>query len=378
VKSENGFILVLTLVMLLVVTLLGFSAMSASVFEVKIGANDLTSKKAFYVAEAGWNEFTARFKTGEIQDYASTNTGWKRFIAATEERAKGIGYDSGNTDQLYIPSSQSRLDYAVVVTHKVDGSKVMTKAGYPVYVARSHGWSGEGYKVVEVTLNKCPNLDPPGALYSKTSIYVKGTSTYINGNDFCGGPSKPGIITTTDTIGTSGGPFVDGLPPMEKHSPLNLPLGDYVNYLKEYANVNYSYMDNKTLTGLDFGGLAGGSKTTEPLKPAGGPNVVYFNMNTVNTIKLAGGCHGVGILLVDGNLEINGRFAWYGIIFVTRALTFTGGGEKNITGGVLAGEMTSLEVNIAGNTAILYCSEVWKYLKDRVPAFKIAQWRRLQ
>jgi hypothetical protein len=155
-------------------------------------------------------------------------------------------------------------------------------------------------------------------------------------------------------------------------------LGDYVNYLKEYANITYSFMGDKTLTGLDFGALTGGSWTEDPLKPAGDPNVVYFNMNDVNTIKLAGGCHGAGILLVNGNLEINGRFAWYGIIFVTGALTFTGGGEKNITGGVLAGEMTSLEVDIAGNAAVLYCSEVWKYLKGRVPAFKVAHWRRLQ
>ncbi len=376
-KNEKGFILVLALVMLLVVTLLGLSAMSTSVFEVKIGANDLTSKKSFYVAEAGWNEFTARFKAGDIQDNAPTNINWSRFIATTEGRAKEIGYDSGDDDQLYIPSSQSRLDYAVMVTHRVENSKVMTKAGHPVYVATSHGWSGEGNKVVEVTLNKSPSLDPPGALYSKTSIYVKGSSTNINGNDFCGESNKPGIITTTNTIVTSGSPVIDGLPPMEKLSPLNLPLGEYVNYLKDYANVNYSYLDNKTLTGLDFGTLTGGSKTTEPLKPIGSPNVVYFDMNRVNTIKLAGGCHGEGILLVDGNLEINGGFSWYGVIIASGALTFTGGGEKNITGGVLAGEMTSVEVDVIGNAAILYCSEVWQYLKDRVPGFKIVLWRQL-
>jgi hypothetical protein len=286
VRKEKGFILVLTLVMLLVVTLLGFSAMSASVFDVKMGASDLTSKKAFYVAEAGWNEFTARFKAGEIEDHDSANTHWKRFMAPTEERVRQIGYDPGNPDQLYIQSSQSALDYAVGVAHQVDNFKVVTKAGHPVYVVRSHGWSGEGNKVVEVTLHRCPSLDPPGALYSKTSIYVKGSSTYINGNDFCGVSNRPGIITTTDTIGTSGTPVIDGLPPMEIHSPLNLGLSDYVSYLKDYANVNYSYMDDKTLTGLDFGGLTGGGRTSDPLKPIGSPNFVHFNMNTVNTMVI--------------------------------------------------------------------------------------------
>jgi len=34
-------------------------------------------------------------------------------------------------------------------------------------------------------------------------------------------------------------------------------------------------------------------------------NVVYFNMNG-NTLKLAGGSKGAGILLVDGNLDLSG------------------------------------------------------------------------
>ena len=380
VRNEKGFMMVLALVMLLVVTLVGFSAMSTSIFGVKIGANDLTSKKSFFVAEAGWNEFIARLKTGEITDDAPESTNWKLFISPTAGRAKEIGYIPENLDQRYRQSAQSQLDYAVMVTHKVENSKVVTRALNPVYVATSHGRSGEGNKVVEVTLNKSPSLDPLAALYSRTSVFVKGTSTYINGNDACGTYNKAGIITTTDTIATSGNPVIDGNPATWPDYKIHLPLGEFVSYLKDYANVNYSYTDNKTLTGLDFGSLAGGTKTTDPVKPADPsrlPNVVYFNMNTVNTIKLAGGSHGAGILLVDGNLEINGGFTWYGIIIVTGALTFTGGGEKNITGGVFAGEMTSVEVEISGNTAILYCSEVWKYLRNRVSAFKIVHWRQL-
>jgi Tfp pilus assembly protein PilX len=383
VKNEKGFVLVLALMSLLFLTLLGLSAMSTSVFDIKIGANDYSSKKAFFVAEAGWNEFKARFKTGEITDNAPTETNWMLFIAPAEARAKEIGYIK-NPGQTYIQSVQSQFDYATMVTHKVENNKVVTRAGHPVYVATSHGWSGEANKVVQVTFHKSPNLDPPGALYSKTSVFVKGSSTHIIGNDVCqvvNPINKPGIITTSDTIAISGSPVIEGTPEdMITRSPLNLQLGEYVTYLKDYANISYSYMKNQTLTGVDFGSLSSGGKTDVPVKPTdplSEPNIVYFNMNIVNTIKLAGSSHGEGILLVDGNLELNGGFAWYGIIIVTGALTFTGGGEKNITGGVLAGEMTSLEVEVSGNTAILYCSEVMDFLKNRVPAFKTANWKQV-
>jgi len=376
-KAERGFALVFSLMILLMVTLLALAATNTSVLDIKIGSNDLTSKKAFYVAEAGWNEFTARFKTGEIRDLAPANTDWKIFLASDVRRAAGIGYDLNNTNHGYVQTVQNQLDYAVQIRHLVENFNVVTRAGHPVYVATSHGWHGEGKKTVEVLLNQSPGLDPPSALYSKTSVSVKGHSTIVDGNDYCGVQNRPGIITTTDTIATSGSPVIDGFPAEILNSTLNLPLDEYVGYLKDYANYTDTYTANRTLTGMDWGSLTGGESTSDPLRPSGSANIVYFNMNAVNTIKLAGGCHGEGILLVNGNLEINGGFAWYGIVIATGALTFSGGGEKNITGGVLAGNMTSVEVDVAGNVGILYCSDVYRYLRQRVPTFRISHWRKL-
>lgn len=378
-RNARGFALVLSLILLLMVTLLALGAMNTSVLDIKIGSNDLISKKAFYVAEAGWNEFTARFKTGEIRDLAPANTNWRIFLAANVQRAQGIGYNQSNIHHGYVQTLQNELDYAVQVRHLVENFNVVTKAGQPVYVATSYGWHGEGQKTVEVFLNQSPGLDPPSALYSKTSIHVKGSSTIVDGRDHCGVQNRPGIITMSDTISVSGSPVIDGVPPQATHSGLNLPLDEYVNYLKDYASPNntYTYIGNRTLTGMDWGSLRGGGNTSTPLRPTGDANVVYFNMNAVNTIKLAGGCHGEGILLVNGNLEVNGGFAWYGIVIATGALTFTGGGEKNITGGVLAGNMTSVEVDLAGNVGILYCSDVLRYLRQRVPTFRISHWRKL-
>jgi len=51
-----------------------------------------------------------------------------------------------------------------------------------------------------------------------------------------------------------------------------------------------------------------------------------------------------------------GAFNWYGIIIVTGALDFTGGGEKNITGAILNGETALSEVGGWRESGYYYCS----------------------
>jgi hypothetical protein len=106
-------------------------------------------------------------------------------------------------------------------------------------------------------------------------------------------------------------------------------------------------------------------------------NIIYFNMNGDKTLKLAGNSHGAGLLLIEGNLEINGGFTWYGVILVTGAVDYTGSGEKNITGGVLSGRNTKIEGDLGGNSGIFYCRVVSNKLKDIIPPLKITRWREV-
>jgi len=106
-------------------------------------------------------------------------------------------------------------------------------------------------------------------------------------------------------------------------------------------------------------------------------NIIYFNMDGNKTLKLAGDSHGAGILLVEGNLEINGGITWYGVILATGAVTYTGGGDKNVTGGIISGENTTIEVDIGGNAGIIFCSNVSNKLKEIIPPLKIIRWREV-
>jgi hypothetical protein len=216
-------------------------------------------------------------------------------------------------------------------------------------------------------------------------VHTHGSSIYINGNDGCGTRNKPGVITTataTPPIIESGSPSITGLPPkvaLTSHPPpVRLPIKEMVDYLKGVAHFKYGYSENQTLNGYsDSWGIPTNSDTTVPITYTGPMNIVYFNMNGDKTLTLTGDSHGAGILLVEGNLEINGEFTWYGVILVTGAAKYIGSGQRNVTGGIMVGENATIGTNIGENTSIIYCSAVSDKLKEIVPPLKITRWREI-
>jgi hypothetical protein len=151
-----------------------------------------------------------------------------------------------------------------------------------------------------------------------------------------------------------------------------------LGYLKSNANFMYSYNENQVLTGYSDGwGTPIGNDTMIPLTYTGSMNIVYFNLQGTQRLTLAGDSHGAGILLVEGNLEINGGFTWYGVILATGAVEYTGGGRKNVTGGIIAGENATTETDIDEHAGIIYCSAVSDALKDIIPPLKITRWREI-
>jgi hypothetical protein len=388
-RDEKGMVLVLGMLLLLVVTLIAISALNTSTYDILISGNERASVQAFYVAEAGINEFMGRFRAGATNQVADTdpsNPAWKLLLAKDPgEGANQIGYVSGDPNS--IPSLQNQLDFGVEIKHKMDEANQVTKyAGLPVYILKSHGFTADGgHKLIEAEILVSPGYDPPSALYSEAPVRIHGGSTYINGNDGCGTTNKPGIATTTPTtppITESGSPSIDGSPPMVTQAstppPANLPLKEMLGYLKGDANFAYAYDENRTLTGYSENwGTPTSSDTTVPITYTGPMNIVYFNLQGTQTLKLAGDSHGAGILLVEGNIEINGGFTWYGVILATGAVRVTGTGRKNVTGGILAGENATSGIDIDDNAGIIYCSAVSDKLKEIVPPLKMTRWREI-
>jgi hypothetical protein len=233
------------------------------------------------------------------------------------------------------------MDYVVSITHKLDSSgnilkwgdingdgaeEENTTVGEDIYVITSEGRTPQGAeKSVKIEAVRVPTLAAPAALYTKATTNIQGNSTYVQGLDQCGTNDVPGVLTKAKMISQFS------------------------------TNAKYSYnVNSATLTGMNWGSPTPGA-TPQNASSCSQHNVVYFN-TSATYVKLAGQTSGCGILLVDGDLNVNGGFHWYGIILVTGSVVFSGGGEKNVTGGILAGGTVSADV-VGGDASIVYCSQ---------------------
>lgn len=371
IREERGAVLVTSLLILLVLTILSISAMLTTATELKMGSNDRSAKQVFYVAEAGLEDARSRLQTGAssspIYDNSPSNANWAAFVG-TPARATEKGYQSSNSDHARYNPLNSSIDYVVTVTHKLDSSlnilkwgdingdgaeEENTTAGEDIYVITSWGRTPQGAeKSVKIEAVRVPALAAPAALYTKAATNIQGNSTHVQGLDQCGTTDVPGVLTMA-TITVTGSPTIEGNPPIEENSEKNFKISKMVSQFS--TNAKYSYnVNSATLTGTNWGSPTPGA-TPQNASSCSEHNVVYFNTNATY-VKLAGQTSGCGILLVDGDLNVNGGFQWYGIILVTGSVVFSGGGEKNVTGGIMAGGSVSADV-VGGDASIVYCSQ---------------------
>ncbi|MDP3097648.1 MAG: hypothetical protein Q8M86_06860, partial [Syntrophales bacterium] len=337
-------------------------------------ANYKTTNQAFFAAEAGIEEARARMGknftpttgvTGRIDDSSPTSAAW----------SVSIGGPGPYT------SIQSALSYTVRIVHKTDPAGNIlywgdsngdgfndrnTTTGQNIYLVTSYGAASGASKTIEVEMAR-NRIPVPGALYVKASTTIQGTSTHIIGSDSCGGASKPGIVTTLDTstVTTAGLPKIigstspTGTPPSVVSNPgANIDVQAMIDSLKGGADYQYN-VPGATHTGMNWGTPTPGATQDDP-STCSTRNIVYYNTSNgtnLTDITLSGGSMGCGILLVEGDLDASGDFSWNGIVIVSGSVRITGGGNKNITGGIIAGGSADADL-IGGNISVVYCSSV--------------------
>jgi Tfp pilus assembly protein PilX len=374
-KNEKGMVLPVGLIFLAIIALLGSTAVIVTTTDLKIGSNYRASVQAFYAAEAGLEEAKARFRNNAanpINDGHPTHSQWKAYIGA-DVKAQGKGWDNGNPMHVKVNSLQSDLDYIVEIRHQTDTSGNIlywgdpdgdgisgrnTTTGQNIYFVTSYGYSGASTKVIEVEMTRIPPITVPAALYVEASTKIQGNSTHIIGTDSCGTDDKPGIATTkpdTEPITTAGNPTITGVvgvDPDVSYSNTNMDVQSVIDSFKGDADFAYTVI-SATHTGMSWGTPTPGVTLQDP-SSCSSNNIVYYNTQGTS-IKLSGGTEGCGILLVDGDLDMHGGFSWHGMIIVTGSVLFGGGGNKNLTGALIAGGSVDADI-IGGNSNIVYCS----------------------
>ncbi len=380
-KNEKGFILVAGLLVILLLTVLMIGAMNMAVGNLKATGNDREARKAFYLAEAGVEEAKGRMhpaSPNNIPDTNMTSPSWSAFIGDPSKAPLSAAKYTSLTS----------LPYDVTITHKTNSVGQVIKwgdtnldgvaehnlvVGYPIYVidSVSHPSSG-AEKRVRIEATRIPLLSSFAALYTKEPTTIMGTSTYINGNDPCGGSSVPGVLTMND-VTLPGKATLDGNPAVSAKSPIDLQIPQVISQLNSFITQTIPVGNsNPTLTGVAWGNPTPGATVQQPSSCSD----TYTRVTFVDgSVKLAGQSQGCGVLMVNGNLEISGGFQWYGLILVSGSLKFSGGGERNITGSILAGGAGAVDV-VGGDTAIVYCSSAINLQTDRVPLL-VLKWEEV-
>jgi len=105
-----------------------------------------------------------------------------------------------------------------------------------------------------------------------------------------------------------------------------------------FTSLPPSYLNCVTQTNQQFGTYPS-SLPTEP-SPGSYTSVTEY---IPGSVKLTAAATGSGLLIVDGDLEVNGGLNWYGLVLVRGKVSFTGGAGQNVNlyGSLLAGEDVS-------------------------------------
>jgi len=168
------------------------------------------------------------------------------------------------------------------------------------------------------------------------------------------------------TVAKNGNPTVNGEPAaIVEHSPMDIDVQKMIDEFKKPPRVTDPYnVNSATYTGMHWG-IPDPGGTQQCATSCSEHRIVYFNTNH-SYVKLAGGSTGCGMLLVEGDLEVEGAFNWYGVILVTGSITFTGGGGKNVTGAILAGATSAIDL-VGGDANIVYCSKAVRDQTNYMP-----------
>jgi len=238
-------------------------------------------------------------------------------------------------------------------------------------------WAGATRSVGLVTRMTSANMEPPAALTTQGSITVGGSSI-VNGYDSipsawssaCDSTSlenKPGImIDDADSLKTSGSKFViTGTPMVQEDTTITveslLSFGDMGwSDLVALAEKIFTVSGPYSSIAPDSSLVGGSYQCRESLLTnLGDPRSLngvcsdYFPIiYATGDLKFTGG-YGQGIMLVEGNLDVQGGFEFFGPVFVKGTLTTQGtGGHFN--GGVVAANVDLSTTTVLGNAVVSY------------------------
>lgn len=352
-ECRAGFALPIAVFALVVIGVLVTGGFYMARQETRIGVASQNAQEAFYLAERGIYTTLAEFNAATF-----TANGMWNPVSVSDTFPDG--------------------HYTVSVTPMTTRLYFLEATGT---VSRGGAlWSGATRQVGVLARVNIAQMEPPAALSTQGSLQIGGSSM-IEGHDtapsewgeLCDTSSvndKPGVmIDDTTNITYSGGAYsVDGEPQMSQDTTITtaslLDFGDFTwEDLVALANKTYPSSATVTNTAADSV-LSGGSfvcrESTQgnwgdPINPAAVCGSYFPIIYAAQSLKINSSSFGQGILLVEGDLEVNGGFTFFGPVYVRGELKTAGtGGHFN--GGVVAANVDLDTSTVLGNAVVTFSS----------------------
>lgn len=349
-SRRDGFALAVAMFAIVVIGAMIAGAFFASTQEYRVGRNSITQARAMAAAEEGQSAVLAS---------------WDRAWNATIQPGQSSGWidvpvaDGAGSSARVRATRLDRMTFWLVSEGTAGG------AGRDVGARRRTG------AVLRIDI---PQITFLGALTTRGTTKIGGSS-YISGHDSnpggwsCPDPgaSLPGIaiddpakITTSgcdDMSCVAGDPKIEGNPDAAQDSTYFEYGGSSWDDLVAMADIKMTG-GNYVIAPAELGGACHTALNTnwgEPNTAIGGPCTSYYPIIHASGTLNLNGVRGQGILLVEGDLHIQGGFQFFGPVIVKGSLKTTGTGG-HINGAVMAANV-DLETNtVLGNAVVNYSS----------------------
>jgi hypothetical protein len=364
IRSERGIALAVALFALMVVGGLVAAAFFVGVQEQRVGRNTMKLDQAFAAADGGAEQVIS---------------GWSPTTYNQMVVGDSIDAVSGTT------VSGGALARATLANNAGWYRGSIKRINTELFIVRIEGFSPDASarQQVGVVVRLSPiQILVNSALKTRGSVRVGGSSI-INGTDqpptgWAGCPSSrptlPAIrLTTTDSANIQSGGCGDyscltGTPKIQTDNTITstslTTFGDLTfDELRQFAN---KVLPPGTYTGIDpvcsvVGCITGSTCTYgaslnwgSPLAPTG-PCGSYFPIIWIDGDASINGNTGQGILIVNGDLSVQGGFEFFGPVVVRQTLRTSGtGGHFN--GGVIAANTDLGAITVLGDAVINYSS----------------------
>jgi len=330
-RGEGGMALAVVIFALVIVGALVTGALFAGTQEQRVGESSRRLQQSMGVAELGINTVVRTWSTSVYNGRGAYPTD-----SVALPNAVVTGATPGHTGTFggYVYRLNNNLYLIDVTGHDTVSGTGSASSG------RARQRMGMIARIKVLPLNVQASLTTGSSDNLSGQATVNGTDQNPPGWAACGvaGPSLAGIRTDAGTsVSTSGSATVVGTPTVMTDATVS------DSTFNQFGDVSYAALAaraNITLPGQNFSGsiapvVAGGvcnkavltnwGDGSNPTQPCGG----YFPIIHITGDATINGDQGQGILLVDGNLAVQGSFQWFGAVIVQGTLSTSGGGSTD-------------------------------------------------